>query len=200
MAVVVVGGHARGVGKTSVVCGLIAAMPEHRWTALKITQHGHHICTGDGARCDCATPDHSFTIIEERDSTGTNDTSRYLQAGAAASFWVSTRPGSLAEAMPRVREIIGEAESVILESNSVMAFLQPDVYLVVLNPGVEEFKPTLLEFLDRASALLVHHGDVPEGRAVNPQLLLGKRAFAITRAAYVTPEVVDFVRGHRKTG
>ena len=39
MAVVVVGGQSRKVGKTSVVCGLIAALPEMRWTAIKLTQH-----------------------------------------------------------------------------------------------------------------------------------------------------------------
>ncbi len=197
MAVVVVGGQARRVGKTSVVCGLIAAMPERRWTAIKITQHGHHICAGDGGRCDCATPDHSFAITEERDSTGTNDTSRYLQSGAIGSFWLRARPGSLAKAMPRVREIIGEAENVIIESNSVMAFLHPDIYLVVLDPKTEEFKPSVLEFLGRASALLVHQG-VPVLQGLDTQLLHAKPVFAITRNAYVTPAVVDFVRGSRK--
>jgi len=197
MAIVVVGGHARRVGKTSVVCGLIAAMPEYRWTAIKITQHGHHVCAGDGGGCDCATPNHSFAITEELDSTGTNDTSRYLQAGATASFWLRTRPGSLAEAMPRVREIIGEAENVMIESNSVLAFLEPDVYLVVLDPETEEFKASSLEFLGRASALLVHQS-APVLQGLDTQLLRGKPVFAITRNAYVTPEVVDFVRGSRK--
>jgi len=40
MAIVVVGGHSRSVGKTSVVAGLIAALREFNWTALKITQFG----------------------------------------------------------------------------------------------------------------------------------------------------------------
>ena len=41
MAVVVVGGHSRSVGKTSVVASLIARLPERNWTACKITQFGH---------------------------------------------------------------------------------------------------------------------------------------------------------------
>ena len=41
MAVVVIGGHSRSVGKTSVVAGLIAALPEYSWHAMKITQFGH---------------------------------------------------------------------------------------------------------------------------------------------------------------
>ena len=49
MAIVVIGGHSRSVGKTSVVAGLIAALPELNWTALKITQFGHGICSADDA-------------------------------------------------------------------------------------------------------------------------------------------------------
>src|SRR5512147_2046970 len=82
MALVVVGGHSRGVGKTSVVAGLIAALPEHEWLAAKITQHGHDICSGNGEPCDCVTADHASAITEERDRSGESDTSRFLIAGA----------------------------------------------------------------------------------------------------------------------
>jgi hypothetical protein len=41
MAIIVVGGSNRGVGKTALVCGLIAALPEYRWNAVKITTHEH---------------------------------------------------------------------------------------------------------------------------------------------------------------
>src|SRR6266436_1909073 len=37
MAIIVVGGHTRNIGKTSVVAGLIAALPEMHWTAFKVT-------------------------------------------------------------------------------------------------------------------------------------------------------------------
>jgi len=36
MALVVIGGHTRNVGKTSVVAGLIAALPERQRTALTL--------------------------------------------------------------------------------------------------------------------------------------------------------------------
>ena len=35
MSLIIIGGHSRSVGKTSVVAGLIAALREHRWTAAK---------------------------------------------------------------------------------------------------------------------------------------------------------------------
>jgi hypothetical protein len=127
MSLVIIGGHSRSVGKTSVVAGLIAALPEFRWTALKITQYGHGICSANGQACDCATNDHSWAISEERNSTGDSDTSRFLAAGAARVWWVRTEQGRLAEAMPMLREKLAGAENVIRESNSVLKFLRPDV-------------------------------------------------------------------------
>ena len=140
MAVIVVGGHSRSVGKTSVVAGIIAALPELHWTAMKITQYGHGICSANGELCDCATDDHSWAVTEERDRSGESDTSRFLVSGAARSLWVRTRQGMLAEAMPRVRKELASAENAILESNSVMRFLRPDLYLTVLDAANADFK------------------------------------------------------------
>lgn len=140
VAVVVVGGHSRSVGKTSVVAGLIARLPEMRWTAFKITQYGHGFCTADGAPCDCETDDHTRAISEERDAESGTDTARYLKAGAVRSLWVRTRQGMLAEAMPRIRKELAAAENAILESNSVMRFLHPDLYLTVLDAGTADLR------------------------------------------------------------
>ncbi len=109
MSIVVIGGHTRNIGKTSVVAGLIAAMPEMRWTAFKVTQYGHGICSANGQPCDCETDDHTVAVTEERDAASGTDSARYLAAGAARSFWVRTRQGSLAEAMPRVKKEIAAA-------------------------------------------------------------------------------------------
>src|ERR1700751_1309547 len=113
MAIVVIGGHSRSVGKTSVVAGLISALPEFHWTAMKITQYGHGICSANGKLCDCATDDHSWAVSEERDRSGESDSPRFLLAGAEHSLWVRTRQGFLAEAMPRVREELAKAENAI---------------------------------------------------------------------------------------
>src|SRR5437667_556307 len=118
MALVVVGGHSRSVGKTSVVAGLIAGLPECNWTALKITQYGHGICSANGEPCDCVTDDHTRAITEEHDRRGETDTSRFLVAGAARSLWVRTRQGRLAEAMPDIRQKSVGAETATRESDS----------------------------------------------------------------------------------
>ncbi len=89
---------------------------------------------------------------------------RYLAAGAVRSFWVRTRTGDLAVAMPRIRKEIAGAENVVIESNSILRFLRPDLYLSVLDPGVGDFKDSAKYFLDRADAVLVAEGgDWPAG-------------------------------------
>jgi hypothetical protein len=196
MAIIVIGSHSRSVGKTSVVAGLIAAMPERNWTAVKITQYGHGICSADGAPCECATADHSWAITEEQDRDSSSDTSRFLAAGARRSLWVRTRQGNLAEAMPALRQKIGGAENVIIESNSVMRFLRPDLYLSVLDYDTADFKPSAREFLDRAGALVVRATETekPAWSGVSLKLLRGKPVFRVAPPHYVTEDMARFVR------
>lgn len=196
MAIVVIGGHSRSVGKTSVVAGLISALREYDWTAVKITQYGHGVCSANGAPCDCATDDHSWAISEEKDRSGESDTSRFLVAGAARALWVRTEQGRLAEAMPALRQRLEQARHVMVESNSVLKFLRPDLYLTVLDPGTEDFKTSAREFLDRAGAVILHEGSQSgtawQGVSLKP--VAERPIFRITPPPYVTAEIVDFVR------
>jgi len=195
MSLIVVGGHSRSVGKTSVVAGLIAALPEFRWTAMKITQYGHGICSANGKLCDCATDDHSWAVSEERDRSGESDSSRFLVAGAARSLWVRTRQGMLAEAMPRVRKELASGQNAILESNSVMRFLRPDLYLTVLDAATADFKTSAQQFLDRADAVILHDAaDDAAWKNVSLKPVAARPMFHIKPPQYVTPELVEFVR------
>jgi len=195
MAIVIIGGHSRSVGKTSVVAGLIAALREFDWTAVKITQHGHGICSANGEACDCATADHSWAISEERDRSGESDTSRFLVAGAVRVLWARTEQGRLAEAMPALRKRLEGAGNVIIESNSVLKFLRPSLYLTVLDPSTADFKNSAREFLDRASAVILHESsDLPAWQAVSLKPVVDRPVFRITPPKYVTPEIVTFVR------
>jgi hypothetical protein len=195
MALVVIGGHSRSVGKTSVVAGLISALPEFGWTAVKITQYGHGICSANGEACDCATNDHSWAISEERDRSGESDTSRFLAAGAVQALWTRTEQGRLAEAMATLRRRLEGARSVIIESNSVLKFLRPDLYLTVLDPATADFKTSAREFLDRASAVILHEApDGPAWQSVSLKPVASRPIFRITPPPYVTPEIADFVR------
>lgn len=198
MAVIVIGGHSRNIGKTSVVAGLIAATPELRWTAMKITQYGHGFCTADGAPCDCQTDDHTMAVSVERqpaEGDKLTDTARYLAAGAERSIWVRTRIGMLASAMGRVRKELAAAGNAIVESNSVMGFLRPDLYLPVLDAGTADFKESARLFLDRADAVIAIERPLqPQWKGVSERLHAGKRRFGVEPPSYLSPELIEYVR------
>jgi hypothetical protein len=197
MSILVIGGHSRNVGKTSVVAGIIAALPAFHWTALKVTQYGHGVCSANGEACDCATADHSFAVTEEKDRSGDSDTSRFLVAGADHSWWVRTQQGHLAEAMPRIRKILATTRNAIIESNSILRFMRPDLYLTVLDPKTADFKASAQTFLDRADGVLLHTTENSASAAwerVSLKPVAERPVFAIRPPTYVTPEIVEFVR------
>ena len=194
MAIVVVGGNTRNIGKTSVVAALIARLPEFRWTAFKITQFGHGFCTADGRPCACQTDESCVAVNPELDPATGTDTSRFLQAGADRVFWVRTRIGRLADAMPRIRQEIAASPNAILESNSILEFLQPDLYLTVINPAVPDFKQSARRFLPLADAILCphEHAVAPPG-ALSPALATKPR-FAVGPPDWIPDSLEAFVR------
>jgi hypothetical protein len=159
--VIVVGGHTRSIGKTQLVCDVIAAFPQENWIAGKITQYGHGVCAQNGENCDCAPDEHVCAISWEKRPSDT-DSGRFLAAGARRSFWLRTKQGFLAEGMPLLRKALndldgdqGEPPRVILESNTLLQFLKPSLYLMVLDASKGDFKDSARLQIDRASAFVL---------------------------------------------
>ncbi|MGB6302114.1 MAG: hypothetical protein WBG23_05570 [Acidobacteriaceae bacterium] len=203
MAIVVVGGQTRNIGKTSVVAGLIASLPHLEWTAFKVTQFGHGICSANGEPCDCETDAHTVAVTEEHSRDSGTDSARFLAAGAVRSYWVRTRQGQLAEAMPRVRKELAQTKNAILESNSVVRFLKPDLYLTVLDAAIQDFKPSAQYFLDRADAVLWSGTQSAPQEPAWPSewltLLRGKPQFFVSAPNYTNGELTEFVRARIAT-
>jgi molybdopterin-guanine dinucleotide biosynthesis protein len=164
--IIVVGGHTRSIGKTELVCDVMRAFPEENWIAGKITQYGHGVCAKNGENCGCAPNEHSYAISWEKDGTTGTDSSRFLAAGAKRSFWLHTQQGFLAEGLPLLREALAEIvpriapslaqPTLIIESNSLLQFVQPSLYFAVMDPDREDFKDSARAVIDRADALILH--------------------------------------------
>ena len=162
--VIVVGGHTRSIGKTQLVCDVIAAFPKASWIAGKITQYGHGVCAQNGENCDCAPTEHVCALDWERYSDTGTDSARFLAAGACRSFWLRTKQGFLAEGLPLLRCALEQARadsatgllpSLILESNSLLQFLRPSLYFAIVDPAKEDFKDSARAILDRADAIVL---------------------------------------------
>ena len=193
---VVVGGHSRNIGKTSVVAGLIRKLRARKWTAVKITQYGNGVCMHGGGACGCEpAAGEAFALSEEYEPNET-DTGRFVAAGAERSLWLRAPAGELARAAGTIRKILDQSANVIVESNSIVELVRPDVFLMLMDFSCEDFKPSSLRFLDRADAFVVIDRGInaPLWADVARGLWDGKPQFLVKPPAYVTPAVADFVR------
>ena len=195
---VVVGGHARNIGKTSVVAGLIRKLPERRWTALKITQYGNGVCANHvaTAACGCEPAAGAEFALSEEYQAGDTDSGRFLAAGAERSFWLRVPAGELPRAAGMVKKILAQGENVIVESNSVVELVAPDVFLMLLDFGCEDFKASSLRYIDRADGFVVIDRGInaPLWEEVARGMWDGKPQFLVKPPRYVTAEVAEFVR------
>ena len=201
--VIVVGGHTRSIGKTQLVCDLIAAFPTEHWIAGKITQYGHGVCAQNGENCDCAPDDHVSAISWEPRASET-DSGRFLAAGARRSFWLRTKQGFLAEGLPLLRNALREASEgehnpsgpIILESNTLLQFLKPSLYLMVLDPAKPDFKESARLQMHRASAFVLRQPLNSESTRVGFPLALleGKPAFLQREGQPLPSALLDRVR------
>ncbi len=177
MAVIVVGGGGCGAGKTALVCGLMRALPEIPWTAVKITTHEH----------GKATP-----IWEETTQGEETDTARYLAAGAKRALLVTAGPTASDEIAlgPIVQQILRECSStdgVIFESNSVLGHVHPHLCLCAATSPWAEMKASYDLLLAHADALveLAGHDHIIEAEKITFRLAAMER---------VSPVMVDWVR------
>ncbi len=196
MRAVVVGGHTRNIGKTSVMAALISGLEPMGWTAVKITQYGHGICSVDGEPCGCEPGEHAFVLTEETDPAGRGDSCRFLAAGARRSLWLRVRQGQLGEAIPALERELARDDCVMIESNSILEFLDPAIYLVVLDSAQRDFKTSAKKFLARADVLVpvASRFDARAWPALDVRLHEDKPRFPVAPPEYFSPELCRFVR------
>jgi hypothetical protein len=195
MKLVVVGGQARKVGKTSVIAGLIRGLNTLAWTAVKISPHGADADSQDTPSADDLPAHLDFLWSEEKDPKALRDTSRFLAAGARRSLWLRARGGRLAQALPGLLEALEGDEHVIIESNSILAFLKPAVFLLVIGESRRDLKASARQFLGRADAL-VTVGPDPKPHAwpgIYLQMLGEKPVFPVSAGEWSNPALCRFV-------
>ena len=180
MPILVVGGSNRGVGKTAFICGLIAALPQFRWTAVKITAHSHGF---------------PQPIWEETTPGQESDTARYLAAGAQRAFLatpslrnpspVPDYPSLLAE----LRSNLGPGANLLFESNRILRHLKPDLCLLV--HGGATWRKASFDFA-------LQHGDAIVAPSAQDRMIGGegqsKPIFHLASLERISPEMLAWLR------
>jgi hypothetical protein len=191
MKTIVVGGHSRKVGKTSIGAAIIATWPHLCWTAVKITSHWH----GEKNSPRDAGPGSICRIDEEYSRDGDADTSRYLAAGASRAFWVRIQEGRLGEALPRLMPVIRASPYVLIESNGIVRHMQPDLYLMVHRYDIGDYKKSALETLPFAHAVVAvnHTGTFPAWEGVSPDMISGIPVFPVPYPVSLSQPLMEFI-------
>lgn len=144
-----VGGSGKDVGKTALVCGIISALREFAWTAVKIA--GHDYQTANSV-ADPSEP-RNQTIHEETTAGAATDTARYLAAGARRALLV-TRKGADVP-IEDLRRALGSDPNIIYESNRIVDVLTPDVCIALAVAGaIGDTKASFTRLLDVADVLV----------------------------------------------
>jgi hypothetical protein len=178
LPVIVVGGSNKNVGKTSLICCIIAAFPDFRWTAVKITSH----------RYGQIEPVWEEPAPEAREEGQRTDTARFLAAGARRALLVSAS----ATVLPwrEMEAALAGERNVIYESNRVAAEIRPDVCLAILCGTATGFKASFVPFLSAADAVIAPPGAeiaLQDAAAGIPVLRMGS-------PGEISPELMGWLR------
>ena len=177
------------------IAGLIRGLKVLAWTAVKISYHSDQRDSQDALAADELPAHLDFLLSEESNPQPHRDTSLYLAAGARRALWLRARDGGLARALPSLLEALERDEHVIVESNSLMSFLEPAAFLMVVDGSRADVKASARQFLACADAFVaVRRGPAPCVRPTTTlQVPRDRPVFPVSAGEWSNPELCRYV-------
>lgn len=130
--ILIVGGNARLIGKTTMVCMLLKEFSKkNNIIGLKVVTHYKDDGKYEDKKKIVLTED--FTIIKEENRQSHKGTSLMLRAGASASFLIRCKYEFINEAFNAFQQRIEKNSVIICESNSIANYIKPGVFLIIKN-------------------------------------------------------------------
>ncbi len=139
-AIVAISGFTSEVGKTTLLCELLRALPG--WEAIKMTRGHYRSCGKDPHSCCVSHLLSDEPVIRSgRDSTyaAGKDTGRYWDAGASNVHWVIVTDSQVEQGIDQVLKRVS-APGVLIEGNSFLDFVRADLVFMVANASDEKIK------------------------------------------------------------
>jgi molybdopterin-guanine dinucleotide biosynthesis protein len=140
-----VGGAHSGAGKTTYASLLLRKLKG--WGAIKYTKTALYC-----------------SVVDDREilSTEDKDTKRMLDSGAERVLWIQAPPSELGEVLPMAVERLSNLEGIVVEGNSAIEFLRPDIIIFIFGSDPQRIKESAKSILKNADAV-VFENDVPLG-------------------------------------
>ena len=131
-----VAGSGRNSGKTTIVCKIIEQFRGLEITSVKISPHFHP--PSDGLVHYLRKP--GYEIFEETNRDSSKDSSRMLQSGAKKVYYIQTIEESISRAFSDVYISIPTDKPVICESPSLINFIKPGLFIIMISPSGNNLK------------------------------------------------------------
>ena len=190
-----VGGQCRKVGKSTLVADIMRAFPDRHWTAVKITPYAESGCPVNGPSCNCSAQDHPYAIHEETSRSGNSDSSRFLAAGAHRALWIETKQHRLQNVLPALAAQLANADQAIVESDALMRFWKPSLFVMVLDPSNPDFKDSARENLELADAFVFRSPSEDSDPRFQSLPAMAKPRFLQPIGSPLPPELGQFLSG-----
>ncbi len=127
-----------------------------KWGAIKYTRTELYVSLTDDKK-----------ILAEKDK----DTGRFLEAGAEGAVWVKAPSEALHDVLPLALERLSSLEGLIVEGNSAIEFLKPDIVIFIFGNERGLWK-TGIEKLAAVADIIIY-----ENESELPESLKAKRLF-----------------------
>ena len=140
-----IGGAYSGAGKTHVASCLLEMLKG--WGAIKYTRTSLYSSVNDDP-----------AVLSEQGK----DTRKFLDAGAEKVVWVQSPPAELAGVIPMALDLVSSLKGVLIEGNSAVNVLQPDIVIFVCGEDSQRFKDSAYRIL-RNSHAIIYDVNPPDG-------------------------------------
>ena len=190
-----VGGQCRKVGKSTLIADIIQAFPNRHWTAVKITPYAESGCPVNGPSCNCSPEEHAYAIHEETRRSGNSDSSRFLAAGAHRALWLETKEQRIQDALPCLAAELANADHAVIESDALMRFWKPSLFVMVLDPSNPDFKDSARENLELADAFVFRSPFEDSDPRFQSLAAMAKPRFFQPLGSPLPPELGQFLSG-----
>jgi molybdopterin-guanine dinucleotide biosynthesis protein len=133
-----IGGAYSGIGKTTLASLILQRL--EGWGAIKYTKTGLY----------CSLVDDIETLSEKG-----KDTKIFLDSGAEKVMWVQSSYDNLPESLNMAVESLSYLKGIIIEGNSAIEVLKPDVVIFISGAGEGEFKKGAEKILKMADIVIL---------------------------------------------
>jgi hypothetical protein len=153
--ILTVGATNRNLGKTEFICRLLERFHKKKIVAIKIKT----LYTGDSHFHGKGTVlKGNYLIREENFEEGLDDSKRFITAGASKVFYIKSKIDFLEIAIEEILGKFPHDQLFISESNSLLKFHKPGVFIMITGPDQSIYKPSSLEYMEKADLIIKSDG------------------------------------------